>query len=88
MEGVPIIRTPSTLQEIILELRRDCGIMIPTTDEQWAMCPRTSIDIRRNCLIQDGLREAKKQRFDPAKLLNVIYSIIIVNDNTPLFIIM
>ena len=30
-----------------------------------------SIDVRREYVLADGLREAKKSRFEPAKLLKV-----------------
>lgn len=45
--------------------------MIPTDDDNWAECKRTYIDVRRSMVLVDGLREAKKLRFDPTKLLSV-----------------
>lgn len=65
-------RDPTNLIELILKLQAQCGLSVPTTDEDWAICPRMCIDVRRSKLLADGLREAKKTRFDPTKLLKVV----------------
>lgn len=62
---------PQNLEEVILALQRESGIMIPSTDELWSLSPRTTIDVRRSMILKDGLREGKKARFDPTKLLKV-----------------
>lgn len=62
---------PTTSADIIWLLRKECGLKIPTTEEEWGEIPRTTIDIRRTMVVKDGLREARKSRFDTTKLLNV-----------------
>ena len=66
-----VYRTPETLIDVILKLQKECGILIPDSPEDWLNCSRTYIDIRRDKVLEDGIREAKKKRFDPSKLLNV-----------------
>ena len=44
---------------------------LPENDEDWADVARISICIRRAVVLQDGLKKARKARFDPAKLLKV-----------------
>ena len=63
--------TPTCLKDIILFLQSQHGIKIPDSDQEWADAPRTSICIRRSMILQDGLKEANKARFDPGKLLKV-----------------
>lgn len=66
-------RNPTSLQDVIIQLQHKYGLCIPTTDEEWAMCSRMNVDIRRSDVLNDGIREAKKTRFDPTKLLKVCY---------------
>ena len=44
---------------------------LAVTDDDWATFPRACIDVRREAVLEDALREARKARFDPTKLLNV-----------------
>ena len=46
--------------------KKKCGLVIP---KEWEGVPRMSIDVRREYVLADGLREAKKSRFESAKLL-------------------
>ena len=64
-------REPTCLRDVIFALQRENGVVIPSTDEEWGQTVRTSIDIRRDFVVKDGLREARKARFDPANLLRV-----------------
>ena len=65
--------TPNCLKDIILLLQKKHGVKIPKSDQEWADTPRTSICIRRSMVLQDGLKEASKARFDPMKLLKVCF---------------
>ena len=60
---------PKTVADIVLLLQRKCGL----TEQDWNGIPRTSVDIRRSMVVKDGIREAKKPRFDTTKLLMSIY---------------
>ena len=51
---------------------------MPTNDEQWSDAPRTIIDVRRDFVLKDAIREAKKKKFDPSKLLRVCLCIYVV----------
>ena len=64
-------RDPTCLKDVVLLLQKQNGIKIPETDEEWAEASRNSICIRRSLVLQDGLKEVNKSRFDPTKLLNV-----------------
>ena len=64
---------PSCLKDIILSLQKQHRVKLPENDEEWADVARTSICIRRAMVLQDGLKEARKARFDPAKLLKVCF---------------
>ena len=70
------IREPTCLKDVLLLLKRN-GIKIPETDEEWAEASRNSICIRRSLVLQDGLKEVSKSRFDPTMLLNVCVHVII-----------
>lgn len=59
------------MKDAITLLQKKCGIVIPKNDQEWEGVPRMSIDVRREYVLADGLREAKKSRFEPAKLLKV-----------------
>ena len=65
--------TPNCLKDIILLLQKKHGVKIPNSDQEWADTPRTSICIRRSMVLQDGLKEASKARFDPMNLLKVCF---------------
>ena len=66
-----ISHEPTTSADIIRLLQKECGLKIPASEEEWGEIPRTTIDIRRSMVVKDGLREARKSRFDMTKLLNV-----------------
>ncbi len=56
----------------MLALRAKCGIHIPDVNsEDWEVASRTSIDVRRGFVVEDGIREAKKKRFNTSNLLRV-----------------
>ena len=48
------------LKEVIMTLRRDYGFTFPTTDDDWADMPKVSIDVRREFVALDGMKEARK----------------------------
>ena len=52
-------------------LRNRFGVVMAISDEDWDRLPRTHVTIRRDRVVKDALREARKPRFDPAKLLKV-----------------
>ena len=72
-----LYREPVTLKDAIGVLQKACGIVIPKSDDEWEGIPRMSIDVRREYVFTDGLREARKSRFDPAKLLKVYDHLIV-----------
>jgi hypothetical protein len=57
--------------EYIAALQAGLGVKVPSTDEGWETLPRTHITVRRDKLLADAMKEARKARFDPTKLLNV-----------------
>ncbi len=58
----------------MLALREKCGIYIPdVTSEEWDDIPRASIDVRRGFVVEDGIREARKKRFNTSNLLRVSF---------------
>ena len=52
-------------------LQKQNGVRMPHSDEEWATFPRTHILVDRAVFLDDALREAKQDRFDPTKALNV-----------------
>ena len=71
------LKIPSSLPDIIKLLQMECGLKIPTSEEEWREIPRTPIDIRRTMVVKDGLREARKSRFNPTKFLKVATFIVL-----------
>ena len=59
------------MKDAISLLQSKCGIVIPKNDQEWEGVSRMSIDVRRDYVLADGPREAKKSRFEPMKLLKV-----------------
>ncbi len=43
-----------------------------SSGDNWDTIPRTSILVLREKLLEDALREVRKERFDPTKLLRVM----------------
>ncbi len=67
-----LFRELNCLSHIVLALRAKCGIHIPDVNsEDWEVASRTSIDVRRGFVVEDGIREAKKKRFNTSNLLRV-----------------
>ncbi|XP_064389314.1 uncharacterized protein LOC135337323 isoform X2 [Halichondria panicea] len=67
-------RELNCLSHIVLALRAKCGIHIPDVNsEDWEVASRTSIDVRRGFVVEDGIREAKKKRFNTSNLLRVSF---------------
>ncbi len=64
-------REPTTSKELLATLQKQNGVMIPILDEDWATFPRTHMIVKRETLLEDALREARKSRFDPTKVFNV-----------------
>ena len=62
---------PAGPRDLVATLRSSCGMQLPSSDDEWVTFPRTSIIVRRKHVLEDALREAKKARFDPNKILNV-----------------
>lgn len=64
-------RDPSTLKDCVIKLQKQNMLVIPETDDQWYDISRNEIDIRRDDVLVDALKEGNKRRFDPCKLLKV-----------------
>ena len=60
-----------TLQDVVVMLQQKNGIKLPSTDEEWDMTPRCSLDVRRSHVVVDGVRAAEKKRFNSSNLLRV-----------------
>ena len=52
-------------------LQEKIDLKVPTTMEEWLDVPRCEIDVRRSFVVEDAIREGRKQRFDPTKLIKV-----------------
>ncbi len=52
-------------------LQKKIDFDIPETPDDWMDIHRQTIDIRRDFVVTDALREAKKRRFEHTKLLRV-----------------
>ncbi len=59
-------------------LQNSSGFTFPRTENDWADTPKLSVDIRRNFVVVDILKEARKPRFDELKLLSVRLYFIVV----------
>ena len=66
-----LCREPTSFSDLLVDMQKKCGVAMLATDEEWAVCPRTSVTIRRDRVVEDALREARRPRFDPTKLLKV-----------------
>ena len=64
-------RNLSSLFDVVGGIQRKYGVAIPKTDEEWAICPRLTIDVRRDKVLEDAIREARKDRFRSSTLLKV-----------------
>ena len=69
----------SSLQECIENLRQENGIVIPTTDHDWFEIDRADIMVRRSELVKDAVKEGRKKRFSPSKLINVSIKLLVYN---------
>ncbi len=61
----------NTLRDVVLMLQRKNGMKLPSTAEEWDMTPRCDLDVRRSHVVVDGVRAAKKTRFNCTNLLRV-----------------
>lgn len=59
------------LKDLIASLQRRCGLQVATRQEDWSVLPRTRLHVRRQAVLQDSMVAARKEDFDPAKLLQV-----------------
>ena len=62
---------PVYFSDILNSLQKRCGLVIPGEDTDWSGIPRMHIHVRRDKVLQDALKEVKKPRFDPTKLIHV-----------------
>ena len=69
-------RVPQTLAECIRMLQQMNGIVLPQLDTDWYQIDRQDVDIRRNHILEDSLREGKKRNFDPKKVVKVSVTIL------------
>lgn len=42
---------------------------------EWFDVPRTEVDIQYDKAVEDGVRAGSKTRFDPTKLIKIVYSV-------------
>ena len=68
---VDTCREPTSFGELLAILQRQNDIKVVASDEDWETIPRTHILVRRGKVLEDALREVRKDRFDPTKLINV-----------------
>ena len=57
--------------DCIAKLRAQINFTMPATDEDWIEADRAEIDVRRDYVLLDALKEGRKKRFSPEKLLKV-----------------
>lgn len=57
--------------ELLSSLQERCGVRVPVSDDDWEVVPRAHILVRREGVLEDALKEARKTRFDPTKILKV-----------------
>ena len=63
---------PNSTAECIKTLQKQCHFVMPCCDEDYYQeGSSTEIDVRRDMVVRDALREARKRKFDPSKLLKV-----------------
>jgi len=62
---------PTSFKEVIEEVRKQWCIVMPANEDELATLPRTSVDIRRDKVVENAIREARKAKFDSTKLLSV-----------------
>ena len=63
-------KEPECVGDIVRMLQQNNGFDLPKSDDDWADIPRQTVDIRRDFVVSNALREAKKKRFDSTKLLH------------------
>ena len=59
------------MAECVILLREKIDLKVLTTMEEWLDVLRCEIDVRRSFVVEDAIREGRKQRFDPTKLIKV-----------------
>ena len=65
-------REPTCLADLLARLHKEFQMVIPTSEEEWANCPRRDVTIARGSLLQDALQEVTGNgEYDPTKLWNV-----------------
>ena len=65
-------REPCRILDCVAKLRAKINFTMPATEEDWINLDRTEIDVRRSHILADALKEGRKRRFDPTKLLKII----------------
>lgn len=73
-----VFSEPQTTLDCVSELRAQMNFTMPSTDEGWMDAEVTEIDVRRDFVLVDALKEGRKKRFDPRKLLKVSSHILLV----------
>ena len=66
-----VCRKPTSFKDVLTSLQDKHGVKMVSCDEDWNTLPRTNVLVRRGKVLTDALREVRKTRFDPTKLLNV-----------------
>ena len=64
-------REPTSYAALSAILQRHNSIKIVANDADWDTILRTHMLVRRGKVLEDALREVRKDRFNPTKLLNV-----------------
>ncbi len=60
--GIYSIGEPERLKDLVKMLQKQNDFTIPVTTDDWDSTPRCSMDVRRAFVVNDALREAKKER--------------------------
>ena len=58
-----------SLNECVEHLRKESGMVFPETNNDWSKQKHTNVMVRRECFLKDAMKETKKKRFDPTKLI-------------------
>lgn len=59
------------MADCIEALQKSIGLKIPQSADEWADAPHNLLYIRHDHVIQDGLRAARKARFDANGIMEV-----------------
>ena len=73
-----IYRTIHSLGDVIKLIRTENNVTIPENNDDYDVANVMCIDVRRNYFLRDAMRECKKSKFDPKKVIKVNKLLLII----------